>query len=329
MPISAHRSFTFGGTFRKAVGRSPRLYAVLASGTLAILSIGGMGRSANAQGVNIAIVPPPPIRELRDPKEGAAGGQPIKFTQAKQQFVTPERAYDQATGQSLRWDCTLKNWIDTKTDKPVGFQGGKARDGEVVPPPPKLVLPDSERVTSEGLFAKLTQATQNPDNPERAYDATSDRLLAWDRGQKTWMEPKTGEAVGFLGRKGPSSCPQTTVVAKPDGSPSMTISSNIVRDLLFGDQIDFDPLDSTPAAIAQSLLQIELIFTSKPSLIGGALQFVGPTQQAIASDGTSRFLCSACAGEAACLSLCPDFPFSSQSRGTVSATLAGPRSAMR
>jgi hypothetical protein len=286
--------------------------------------------SADAQGVYIAIVPPPPVRELRDPKEG---GQPVKLTQAKQQFVNPERAYDQATGQSLRWDCKLRNWIDTKTDKSVGFQGGKARDGEVVPPPPKRELADSERVLPEGVFARWTQAKQDPNSPERAYDETRDELLVWDRGQKTWIEAKTGEPVGFLGRKGQSSCPPPASAAIQANSTT-AMSPSLTRQLLFSEKIVFETENGVvpPAVFKQSVLQKELILTSRLSLIGGGQRFANPLPEERASvpkAGVQADACSACLAAADCSSPCPDLASSAPTGKTVSATLAAQRSALR
>jgi hypothetical protein len=324
MPISAHLTFTFGGPFRTADGRSPRICAVLTSGALAIASLGGMVSLTQAQGVYIAIVPPPPVRELRDPKEG---GQPVKLTQAKQQFVNPERAYDHATGQSLRWDCKQRNWIDTKTDKSVGFQGGKARDGEVVPPPPKRELADSERVLPEGVFARWTQAKQDPDNPERAYDQARDELLVWDRGQKTWIEAKMGEPVGYLGRKGPSSCAPPASAAIQANSTTV-ISPALITELLFSDRVAFETAGGVlPPADFKQVLQRELILTSRLSLIGGGQRFAYPLPEERASvprAGVHTDACSACSAGTACSSPCPDLASSAPTGKTVS----GRRSAL-
>jgi hypothetical protein len=333
MPISVHLSMSASRIVGDLCRCASKLSAIAAVGSLMVIALGGVGRSAYAQGVFIAVVPPPPFRELPDPKSSADDGQPVKFTQAKQQFVNPERAYDPNTGQSLRWDCVKKTWIDAKTDKAVGFQGGKARDGEVIPPPPRLELADSERVTNEGLVARLTQATQDPDNPERAYDATSGKLLAWDRGQKTWIEAKTGEAVGFLGRKGPSSCPQPIPAATQATLPTATVSPARGRELMFNDPVGVGPSDGDfpPAPIGQSHLQMELIFTSKPSLIGGGLQFVHQSTQqaaAISSFGASAFVCSGCSGDNAC-PFCPESPVTRRTSRTAAATLIAQRSRMR
>jgi hypothetical protein len=323
MPISARRSETAGGVFRRAGLCPSRVGAWLA---LLIAAMAGGGHDAQAQGAGIAIVPPPPVRELARP------GHPVGVTQAKQQFVNPEWAYDPNTGQSLRWDCTAKNWFDNKTNKPVGFQGGKARDGEVIPPPPKLELPDSERDTGEGLVARITQALQDPDNPERAYDALSKQFLIWDRGQKTWVEGRTGEAVGFLGRKGPTSCKQA-VPAMARGGPGAPIASpSLVRELLFSERVGFAPSDEAyaGAGAVRSFLQMELILTSKLSLIGGGLRFASPPpQQSAGADEEAAPGCpAACSGNAACHSPCPGGSNGQLSR-TVSASPARSRSALR
>jgi hypothetical protein len=325
MPISAHLTKNQGGTSRKADHCSLRLGALLALGVVAIASSGGVVASVHAQGVYMAIVPPPPLRELRDPAIGQA-----KRTQAKQQFVNPERAYDHATGQSLRWDCVAKNWIDTKTDKPVGFQGGKARDGEVVPPPPKRELADSERVTPEGVFAKWTQAKQDPDNPERAYDETRDELLIWDRGQKTWIEAKTGETVGFLGRKGPSSC-RPPASAAIQANSATGISPALTRELLFSDHVILDASTGVAAAgLKQSILQMELILTSRLSLIAGGQRFypMRAERAAVPNAAAQTNACAACAGGAACDSSCTALASSAPPGKTRSATSAALRSAL-
>lgn len=59
------------------------------------------------------IIPAPPVLTAR------AGGK----HQAQQDKTDPERAHDSVTGDSLNWDRTQSTWIDTKTQKVLGFQG--------------------------------------------------------------------------------------------------------------------------------------------------------------------------------------------------------------
>ena len=290
------------GILFRSVATPTRLAAFI---LLALLSYNHAVNAADPQGGNSAVVPPPPTR-------------------AKQQFVNPEWALDPDTGQSLHWDCVEKNWIDRKTHKAVGFQGAKARDGEVIPPPPKLALPDSEHVTSEGVFARVTQAAQDPKNPERAYDVVSGRFLAWDRAQNTWIDAKTGEALGYLGRKGPSSCPQIAraVLPLPGISPA------IGRLLMFDDAAGLRSGQGnfTSWQNRETRLQTELILTSIPSLIGGAFRFVSSEQPGASVPITAAwsFTCVACGSEAACLDSC-----AASSRKTIASPDLRGRSAMR
>src|SRR5262249_10413483 len=50
-------------------------------------------------------------------------------TQAKQDPNDPERAYSSVTGQTLVWDRAQNAWIDTRSQKNVGFQGAFASGG--------------------------------------------------------------------------------------------------------------------------------------------------------------------------------------------------------
>lgn len=74
------------------------------------------------------IVPAPPVQTARS---GAKH-------QARQDKSNPERATDSVTGRVLVWDRNESTWIDTKTGKPVGFQGVYL-SGSPVPgaPPPQ------------------------------------------------------------------------------------------------------------------------------------------------------------------------------------------------
>ena len=222
-----------------------------------------------------SVIPPPPMREFPDPKRGA--GQPARMTQAKQQFVNPERAYDPETGESFFWDCTKKSWINSKTHQAVGFQGGKATDGEVIPPPPKLELADSERMTEEGLVARITQAKQDTDNPARAFDPDSKQVLVWDPRQNTWIDTKTGEAIGFIGRKGVTACQPSVAAGLPPSQVALA-HAPVLDDLMFKERVAVAPSDSffLAAGAGQALLQMELLLTSKQSVIGGGLRLTPP-----------------------------------------------------
>jgi hypothetical protein len=280
-------------------------------------------RDARAQSVGMSVIPPPPIQELAQAKRGAGDGQPTRITQAKQQFVNPERAYDPNTDQSLYWDCAKKTWVDSKTNKPVGYQGGKARDGEVIPPPPKLELADSERLTSEGVVARITQAKQDADDPGRAYDPNSKQVLVWDRRQKNWIDVRTGEAVGFLGRKGVSSCQASSAAAAAPVQTAPNANATVMNDLLFKDRVAIEGSDSfsLSAAAGQAILQMELLLTSKQSVIGGGLRWVSqatPQAGAQPSAGAPAFNCLACGVVEACQSQCAESQSSRQLSKTVS-----------
>ncbi len=292
--------------------------------------------AVHAQTATPSVVPPPPLREIADPK--GAAGQPARITQAKQQFVNPERAYDPITGESFYWDCAQKSWFDSKTRTAVGFQGGKASDGEVIPPPPKLEVADSERVTSEGLMAKITQARQDADNPARAVDPDSKQILVWDRRQKSWIDTKTGEAIGFLGRKGVSTCQQAgaPAAASQAGLPTgvqaglptgvqagLLAQADVLNALLFKERVAIAPSESSLIAsgVGQALLQMELLLTSKQSVIGGALRLSGPRAEAKPNPGAPGSACLSCATREPCPSSCPELPAFLQ---LSKAMLAGP-----
>jgi hypothetical protein len=266
------------------------------------------------------------MREIADPKRAA--GQAARFTQAKQQFVNPERAYDPNTGESFYWDCTKKTWFDSKTHVAVGFQGGKGIDGEVIPPPPKLELADSERVTSEGLMARITQGKQDPDNPARAVDPDSKQILVWDRRQRSWIETQTGEAIGFLGRKAVSACQQAGASMAPPSEVALLAQAEVLDDLLFKEHVAVAASESPllSSGMGQALLQMELLLTSKQSVIGGALRLTAPRAEAKPnpapqSSGASTSSCVSCATREPCPSSCPELPAFLQ---LSKAMLAGP-----
>jgi hypothetical protein len=245
------------------------------------------------------------LREIADPKRAA--GQPARITQAKQQFVNPERAYDPNTAESFYWDCAKKSWFDSRTHVAVGFQGAEASDGEVIPPPPKLEVADSERVTSEGLMARITQAKQDADNPARAVDPDSKQIQVWDRRQKSWIDTKTGEAIGFLGRKGVSACQQAGAPMAPPSEIALLAQAEVLDDLLFKEHLAVAPAENPliSSGMGQALLQMELLLTSKQSVIGGPLHLSAPRAEAKSNPGPP----SSGASSSACLpSSCPELP---------------------
>ena len=152
------------------------------------------------------VIPPPPPHTVDSQSPNSAD----HLTQAKQDETDPERAFDPTTGQNLYWDCNKKTWIDAKTGKPVpgGFEGRRASDGEVIPPPPPHTV-DSQSPNSAD---HLTQAKQDETDPERAFDPTTGQNLHWDRDKKTWIDSKTGKAIpgGFKGRRTNKPCPPPT-----------------------------------------------------------------------------------------------------------------------
>ncbi len=118
------------------------------------------------------------------------------------------------------WDCTKKTWVDSKTGKALGFEGARANDGEVIPPPPRHTV-DSPSPNKED---HLTRAEQDPTDPERAYDPTTGQNLHWDRAKKTWIDSKTGKALGFKGRQSNKPCPPPSATSKPtDGGKTASV----------------------------------------------------------------------------------------------------------
>lgn len=269
-----------------AAGASHTALAQIAPAMTPAPSPGGspnITAALHARAVTPDIIPPPPLREIADPKHAA--GQAVKITQAKQQFVNPERAYDPNTGESFYWDCTEKSWFDSRTHRGVGFQGAKGSDGEVIPPPPKLELADSERVTSEGLMARITQAKQDAYNPARAVDPDSKQILVWDHRQKSWIDTKTGEAIGFLGRKGVSACQQAGAPMAPPSEVALLAQAEVLDDLLFKEHVAPQESSLISSSLGQALLQMELLLTSKQSVIGGPMRLSASRTEAQAKLG--------------------------------------------
>lgn len=159
-----------------------------------------------AEGETRVIPPPPPTYDESRPS-GDRG------SQAEQDPNDPERAYDPKTGQNLHWDCNKKTWVDSKTGKRLGFEGGRASDGEIIPPPPPTY--DESRPSGD----RGSQAKQDSSDPKHAYDSKTGQNLHWDSKEKTWKDSKTGKSLGLKGAKTKKPCPK----------PVKTVSSTIKK----------------------------------------------------------------------------------------------------
>src|SRR5262249_3087105 len=111
------------------------------------------------------------------------------------------------TGHNLVWDTGKKSWIDTQTGQAVGFQGAVAKDGAVIPAPAPSVAKSGAK----------SQAKQDPNDPERAYNSVTGQTLTWDRAQSGWIDTKTQKNVGFQG----AFAPGTLVGGGPGASPAL------------------------------------------------------------------------------------------------------------
>jgi len=133
------------------------------------------------------VTPPPPAPKLIPAPPG----------QAQQNLNQPDCATDLATGQGLKWNPDRNSWINATTGQAVGFQGLVARDGTPIPAPPMI----------SGRTGGKHQARQDPDYPDYAHDAITGHDLKWDRDRNTWIDTKTGNAVGFQGASVSSATP--------------------------------------------------------------------------------------------------------------------------
>jgi Peptidase C13 family len=61
-----------------------------------------------------------------------------------------------------------------------------------------LVVPAPPFIYTDGIG--IHQAQQNRNAPETAHDRQTGDDLKWDRGKKTWVDAKTGQALGFDGQ---------------------------------------------------------------------------------------------------------------------------------
>src|ERR1017187_3566210 len=163
--------------------------------TLLFITITNLAQSVFAQ--DTRVVPAPPVGVS---KSG------LSNHVATQDPIDPERAFDSETGQNLYWDCVKKTWVDAKTGKSLGFHGVLAKDGEVVPGPPV-------GVSESGLSNHV--ATQDPIDPERAFDSETGQNLYWDRDNKTWKDAKTGKSLGFHGVLTKKPCPPPATTRTP------------------------------------------------------------------------------------------------------------------
>jgi hypothetical protein len=123
---------------------------------------------------------------------------------AQQDLQQPDHAFDSATGQNLVWDRDRKSWIDAKSGQALGFQGALAKDGTVIPAPAPSSAKDGTK----------TQARQDPNDPERAYNPISGQNLVWDRARGTWIDSRSQKNVGFQG----AYVPTTAAGGPPSGA---------------------------------------------------------------------------------------------------------------
>jgi opacity protein-like surface antigen len=66
-------------------------------------------------------------------------------------------------------------------------------DARVIPPPPRLY--DEDRPSGD----RGHQAEQDMTDPEKAFDSKTGQNLFWDCVKNTWVDAKTGKALGFMG----------------------------------------------------------------------------------------------------------------------------------
>ncbi len=118
---------------------------------------------------------------------------PAPLGNAQQDLQQPDHAFDATTGQSLIWDAGRRSWIDTRSGQALGFQGALAKDGTVIPAP----------VPSVAKSGAKTQAKQDPNDPERAYNSVTGQTLVWSRAQSVWIDTRSTKNVGFQGAYAP------------------------------------------------------------------------------------------------------------------------------
>src|SRR5262249_4251321 len=79
-------------------------------------------QSGQAVGFQGAVAKDGTVIPAPAPSVAKSGGK----TEGKEDPSDPERAYNSVTGQTLTWSRALSGWIDTKTQKNIGFQGAFA-----------------------------------------------------------------------------------------------------------------------------------------------------------------------------------------------------------
>ena len=127
-------------------------------------------RAQNPVPPDVIIPPPPRI------KGGA--GQPDH----QPQLAEPGKAYDFVTQRRYTWSCGNQTWIDDATGQAVGYDGYKAQNGEIIPPPRRDLLTN-------------IQAVQSATDPTRATDPRTGTELRWDFAKHEWKNPKNGQSV--------------------------------------------------------------------------------------------------------------------------------------
>ena len=121
---------------------------------------------------------------------------------AQQDLQQSDHAFDPTTGHHLVWDAGKKSWIDMQSGQAVGFQGAIAKDGTAIPAPAPSIAKSGAK----------SQATQDPNDPERAYNSVTGQTLVWNRAQSAWIDTKSQKNVVFQGAFAPGAGP-------PGGGP--------------------------------------------------------------------------------------------------------------
>jgi hypothetical protein len=114
----------------------------------------------------------------------------------------PTRAFNPITGQNAAWDDTKRQWIDTKTLKPLSPAGTDKR---------------ADVLLEDDLYKKYLQPAgfsgRTSADPTRAFNPTTGQNAAWDNGTLQWIDVKTGKVLG-------SACgSKTSLPPKPTITP--------------------------------------------------------------------------------------------------------------
>jgi len=193
-------------------GRTPwSVTARLMMGAGFVLILALMSARAAAQQASVpqegctTIIPAPPISTKSNfpfVPPGAEPGKNVTIHQAKQDPNDPTHAHDASTGQNLSWDADKGTWIDSNTGQDVGFDGMRTSNGEIIPAPPistNSTFPFVPPGAEPGQSVTIHQATQDPSDPTHAYDSSTGQNLFWDADKGTWIDSKTGQAIGVDG----------------------------------------------------------------------------------------------------------------------------------